>query len=40
MPLEREDQQYLQAAQGYTALGMYADATVELEQIDAFCMLA
>ncbi len=37
MPLEREDQQHLQAAQGYTALGMYADATAELEQIDAFC---
>src|SRR5215211_3159726 len=37
MSLERQDQKHVQAAQGYTALGMYADATAELEQIDPFC---
>lgn len=37
MPLEPTDQQHLEAAQGYTALGMHGDANDELEKIDAFC---
>lgn len=37
MPLEPTDEQHLEAAQGYIALGMHGDANDELEKIDAFC---
>jgi len=37
MPLEPQDQRHLEAARGYTQLGMYEDATAELETIDPFC---
>ena len=34
MPLEREDQKHLLAAQGYVELGMFLEADAELEEID------
>jgi tetratricopeptide (TPR) repeat protein len=37
MPLEPPDQQYLSAAEGFAALGMFEDANGELEKIDPFC---
>lgn len=37
MPLERNDHQHLDAAQGYLALGMAEDANRELDGIDPFC---
>jgi predicted Zn-dependent protease len=37
MPLERDDQRYLTAAEGFTELGMCVDASEELEKIDPFC---
>jgi tetratricopeptide (TPR) repeat protein len=36
MPLEPADQQFFEAASGYTQLGMYLDADAELEKIDPF----
>ena len=37
MPLEKPDQQHLQSARGYIELGMFEEASAELEEIDAFC---
>src|SRR5882757_8824623 len=37
MSLEPLDQQHWQAAVGYVELGMFADADLELDEIDAFC---
>ena len=37
MPLEHPDNQHLNAAQGFAALGMYQEGNAELEQIDPFC---
>ena len=35
MPLEREEQQHVTAAQGYVELGMFLDADAELDKVDA-----
>jgi hypothetical protein len=40
MPLELPDQQHWQSAVGYVELGMFADASSELEKIDPFCRAA
>jgi tetratricopeptide (TPR) repeat protein len=37
MPLEGPDQLHLRAAAGYIELGMFEEATAELEEIDPFC---
>ena len=37
MPLENPHHQDLQSAHGYIALGMFAEANAELEEIDPFC---
>ena len=36
LPIERPDQQYWQAAVGYVELGMFQDATDQLEKVDPF----
>ena len=37
MPVEKADQQHLQSAHGYVALGMFLEANAELEEIDPLC---
>ena len=37
MPLEKPDHQHLRAANGYIALGMFEEASAELEEIDPLC---
>ena len=37
MPLSNPDQQHLRAAHGFIELGMFEEASEELEEIDPFC---
>ena len=37
MPLSNPDQQHLRAAHGFIELGMFEEASAELEEIDPFC---